>query len=211
MRKPKLIVVLAAAVLGILVLFALLPGTSKTLAQSSLQGTTSATGAATEEDFGAQCEALRTVPLVAATAAPGGTPAAEVEIARPSNSGGPGDALKLIGNPDAGKKIFVDNCQKCHGEEGVGGIANPGSDDGTIPELNPIDETIVDPDPLVFACNIDLFIEHGSAPSCPSPKETMQRWCDNNQLSPQQIADVISYLIVLNGQTPATAVPTVAK
>ena len=211
MRKSKVFVALVAALFGVLLLLIVLPGASKTLAQSSQQGTMAATMAATEADITAQCEALRTVPKVAATAAPEGTAAAEAEIARPSNPGGPGEALKLIGDPKAGEKVFVDNCQKCHGEQGVGGIANPGSDDGTIPELNPIDETMIDPDPLVFACNIDLFVEHGSVPSGPSPKETMQPWGDNKQLTSQQIADVISYVITLNGQTPATAVPTAAK
>lgn len=214
MRNPKFFIALTVAAFGVLVLFAILPGGAKTHAQSSQQGTAGATAAATEEDFGVQCEALRTVPkavATAATAAPGGTPAAEAEIARPSNPGGPGEALKLLGDPKAGEKVFVDNCQKCHGDQGVGGIANPGSDDETIPPLNPIDETIVDPDSLVFACNIDLFIEHGSVPSGPSPKETMQPWGDGSKLSPQQIADVIAYVITLNGGTPPTPAPTAAK
>src|SRR5689334_16238125 len=60
---------------------------------------------------------------------------ATVEVARPTNPGGPGPALALTGNIKAGEKVYVDNCQKCHGEKGVGGVANPGSDDGTIPPL----------------------------------------------------------------------------
>ena len=91
-------------------------------------------------------------PATAATAEPA------VEVARPSNPGGPGPALQLTGDPVAGKQIFVDNCQKCHGENGVGGVQNPGSDDGTIPELNPIDDTMVSADAKVFAYNIDLFV-----------------------------------------------------
>jgi mono/diheme cytochrome c family protein len=120
------------------------------------------------------------------------------EIARPSNSGGPGPALALTGDPVAGKQIFVDNCQKCHGENGVGGVENPGSDDGTIPELNPIDETMVSADMKVFAYNVDLFVEHGSTAPGTNVKEKMPAWGDEKKLTAQQIADVIAYVMSLN-------------
>jgi mono/diheme cytochrome c family protein len=208
MRNRNLVFILAA--ISIVTLFML---ASQNSTHKSAAATEGATMAATAEEGGAACEALRTVPKVVATAEPGGTPAAEVEIARPSNPGGPGEALKLVGDPKAGEKVFADNCQKCHGEQGQGGIKNEGSDDGTIPELNPIDETIVDNDPKVFACNIDLFVEHGSVPAGPSPKETMAPWGDQQQLTSQQIADVIAYVISLNGgsSAQATAAPTAAK
>jgi mono/diheme cytochrome c family protein len=125
---------------------------------------------------------------------------AAAEVARPSNPGGPGAAIGLTGDPKAGEKVYVDNCQKCHGEKGVGGVDNPGSDDGTIPPLNPIDETMVDKDTKVFATNIDLFVEHGSTPEGDSPKEKMAAWGDDKKLTPQQIADVIAYLISLNSK-----------
>ncbi len=121
-----------------------------------------------------------------------------VEVARPSNPGGPGPALNLTGNATAGTQVFVTNCQKCHGPQGAGGVANPGSDDGTIPPVNPIDETLVNSDLKTFAYNIDLFVEHGSTPSGPNPKQTMPAWGDDNKLTPQQIADVIAYVISLN-------------
>ena len=121
-----------------------------------------------------------------------------LEIARPSNPGGPGAAIGLTGDIKAGEKVFVHNCQKCHGEQGVGNIANPGSTDGTIPPLGPIDETLIDKDLKVFATNLDLFIEHGSTPEGPSPKEKMPAWGDEQKLTPQQIADVVAYLIGLN-------------
>jgi mono/diheme cytochrome c family protein len=146
----------------------------------------------------AACAATPAAP----TSAPAPTTAAPtdaaVEVARPSNPGGPGPALDLTGDPKNGAQIFVDNCKKCHGDEGVGGIENPGSTDGTIPPLNPIDETMVDKDPKVFAYNIDLFIEHGSTPEGPNPKDSMKAWGDNHELAPQQIADVIAYIISLN-------------
>jgi mono/diheme cytochrome c family protein len=120
------------------------------------------------------------------------------EIARPSKAGGPGPALALTGDPTAGAQVFVQNCQKCHGAAGVGGVDNPGSTDGTVPPLKPIDSTLVDKDLKVFAFNVDLFIEHGSTPEGPSPKLTMPAWGDEKTLTPQQIADVIAYLIGLN-------------
>ncbi len=208
MRTRNMLILLAATLFVVLLMMASQAGTQKTAAATS-----NATMAATEEDYGAACEALRTVPKVKATPQAGATPEEGAEeIARPSNPGGPGEALKLTGDPKAGAKIFVDSCQKCHGEAGVGGIKNEGSDDGTIPELNPIDETLVDNDLKVFACNLDLFLEHGSVPSGPSPKETMQPWGDEKLLPPQQIADVISYVMSLNGASPtATPAPTAKK
>lgn len=119
-------------------------------------------------------------------------------IARPSNPGGPGPAVDLIGNADSGKQIFASNCMVCHGSEGTGGNPNPGSTDGTIPELNPIDETLISPDYKTFATNLDLFLEHGSTPEGDSPIFQMPAWGDKQMLTPQQIADVIAYLISLN-------------
>ena len=123
-----------------------------------------------------------------------------VDIARPSNPGGPGSALNLAGNIAAGTQVFTANCEKCHGPQGVGGVANPGSTDGTVPPLNPIDDTLIDKDLKVFAYNIDLFVEHGSTPEGPGPKQTMPAWGDDKKLTPQQIADVIAYLISLNSK-----------
>jgi mono/diheme cytochrome c family protein len=206
MRNRNVFIMSAAIVVIMMVLFsAQAPSRRLSAAQAS------ASEAATEEDYGAACEAMRTVAKAPqATPAAGATEEAEEEIARPSNSGGPGQALKLTGDPKAGEKIYVDNCQKCHGEQGQGNVKNPGSDDGTVPELNPIDETITDVDPMVYACNIDLFVEHGSVPSGPKPEQTMPAWGDEHKLSDQQIADVISYVMTLNGATPATPAPTAA-
>jgi mono/diheme cytochrome c family protein len=144
--------------------------------------------------------AITTTPPVTATApvSSSAITTETTEIARPSNPGGPGAALNLTGNVASGEKIFVDNCQKCHGPQGTGGVENPGSDDGTIPPINPIDETMVSADPKEFAYNIDLFVEHGSKPSGPNPRQSMPAWGDQQKLTPQQIADVISYVMSLN-------------
>lgn len=119
-------------------------------------------------------------------------------IARPSNPGGAGPAIELTGNADSGRIIFDQNCSVCHMSEGKGGHENPGSADGTIPELNPIDETLKDPIYKTFATNLDLFLEHGSTPEGNAPIFQMPPWGDKKILTPQQIADVIAYIISLN-------------
>jgi len=131
------------------------------------------------------------------TACSSETPASE-EVARPSNAGGPGEAINLTGDASAGANIFTANCVACHGDQGKGGIPNPGSDDGTVPELNPIDSTLVSSDYKTFATNLDLFIEHGSKPEGDSPALEMKAFGDEKLLTPQQIADVIAYVISLN-------------
>jgi mono/diheme cytochrome c family protein len=126
-----------------------------------------------------------------------------MEPMAPSNGNrtpGPAITENLTGDPVNGSKVFVDNCQKCHGENGVGGVENPGSDDGTIPPLNPVDEDMGNNDPKLFATTLDLFIEHGSTPEGDSPKEKMPAWGDDQKLTPQQIADVVAYIISLNKQ-----------
>jgi mono/diheme cytochrome c family protein len=133
-----------------------------------------------------------------ASTAEGGTEVAGSNVPRPSNPGGPGPALNLTGDPASGKEIFVANCAICHAAEGRGGNPNPGSADGTIPPLNPIDPLLKDPDVRTFFTNLDLFVEHGSTPKGVSPTFSMLPWGDKSLLTPQQIADVIAYVISLN-------------
>jgi mono/diheme cytochrome c family protein len=128
-------------------------------------------------------------------------PAANEPPARPSNPGDPGPAATLTGDATKGITDFGQFCSACHGPQGREevGYPNPGSDDGIVPPLNPIDPTLVDPDPKIFAVNLDLFIEHGSIPSGSSPLIMMPSFGDSNLISDQQIADVIAYLMGLNG------------
>jgi len=127
-----------------------------------------------------------------------------VAIARPSNPGGAGLAVTLTGNVDSGKQLFAANCAVCHNAEGKGGLPNAGSDDGTVPTLNPIDPSLVSADSRVFIYNLDLFLEHGSTPAGPNPTLKMPAWGDSQKLLPQQIADLIAYVMSLNSsQTPA--------
>lgn len=135
-------------------------------------------------------------PAATATAAPSSAPV--VEVAKPSNPGGPGPAVNLEGNDKAGAQVFATNCVKCHGKEGKGGVKNPGSTDGEVPALNPVDPSLIADDATTYATNLDLYIEHGSVPEGPSPAITMTAWGDAKTLTPQQIADVIAYVMSLN-------------
>ena len=105
----------------------------------------------------------------------------------------PGQAVNLTGDPVAGKTIFDGYCKSCHGPEGTGGVANPGSDDGTVPELEPIDKGEFGTVPA-----IDLVIEHGSTPEGADTASKMPAFGDEGTLKPQQIADVIAYILELN-------------
>jgi mono/diheme cytochrome c family protein len=122
----------------------------------------------------------------------------QAEAARPSNPGGPGKAIELKGDSQKGAEIFRANCMQCHNAEGKGGIANPGSTDGTVPALKPIDPTLYSKDSKEFARNIDLFIEHGSTPEGKNPQLRMPTFGAQRLLTQQQIADVIAYCINLN-------------
>lgn len=135
------------------------------------------------------------------TPPPPGAPQPTQEPARPSYPGGPGPAASIHGNPGAGKPEFGRYCSACHGPQGVLGLPNPDSDDEQVPELNPIDPTIASSDPAVFSSNADLFVEHGSIPSGPSPLIMMPPFGDSNMLSQTQIADIIAYVMFLNGVT----------
>ena len=130
------------------------------------------------------------------TPAPAGAPTEEP--ARPSNPGGPGNAVNLTGNADRGQVAFGQYCATCHGPQGRAGRPNPDSDDGAVPGINPIDPTILSSDPKTFATNIDLFIEHGSVPAGTKPQIMMPPFGDNKLLTDQQIADLIAYVMALN-------------
>jgi mono/diheme cytochrome c family protein len=122
----------------------------------------------------------------------------QAEKARPSNPGGPGKAIALKGDPQKGGEIFRANCLRCHNAQGTGGIANPGSADGTVPALNPIDPTLYSKDAKEFAQNIDLFIEHGSTPVGKGPALRMPTFGEQRMLTQQEIADAIAFVINLN-------------
>jgi mono/diheme cytochrome c family protein len=111
---------------------------------------------------------------------------------------GPGDAINLSGNTAAGLVVYTAQCVKCHGTRGLQGVDNPGSTDGSVPALNPIDPAMVSTDLKTYTTNLDLFLQNGSTPEGTNPKLLMPAYGKDGVLTQQQIADVIAYLISLN-------------
>jgi mono/diheme cytochrome c family protein len=113
--------------------------------------------------------------------------------------GPPGAAAALIGNWKKGELLFARYCQACHGPRGSGKVTNPGSGDGTVPPLNPIDPDLADKKPSTFAAKIDRFIQHGSIPDGPHPVLFMPDWGDSKSLSQNEIASIEAFILRLNG------------
>lgn len=111
----------------------------------------------------------------------------------------PGPAATMIGNPKHGAIIFSQKCQSCHGFKGTDKVPNPGSDDGTVPPLNPIDRALYNPNAQTFVDQIDPIIQHGSTPSGPHPELKMPDWGDSHTLTQEEIAEVEAYILSLNG------------
>ncbi len=116
--------------------------------------------------------------------------------------GPPGQAATLPGDAKRGNALFRTHCQACHGPRGTDHVRNPGSDDGTVPPLNPIDPALANRTRSVFAANIDRIIQHGSVPDGPNPALDMPNWGDSRTLSQEEIADIEAYVIGLNGIHP---------
>jgi mono/diheme cytochrome c family protein len=113
--------------------------------------------------------------------------------------GPPAEAATLAGSWEQGKVLFGKRCESCHGPRGTDQVKNPGSDDGTVPPLNPIDPALAGKTASAFAANIDRMIQHGSIPDGPNPALFMPNWGDGRALSQQEIADVEAYVMRLNG------------
>jgi len=113
--------------------------------------------------------------------------------------GPPGSASFVIGNVELGEYLFKQNCEQCHGAEGKDKVPNPGSTDGTVPPLNPIDPTLSNKNAQTFVNNIDPYIQHGSIPEGQNPVLRMQPFGDNKSLTQQMISNVEAYVLYLNG------------
>ncbi|OGD21897.1 MAG: hypothetical protein A2W03_10955 [Candidatus Aminicenantes bacterium RBG_16_63_16] len=108
-------------------------------------------------------------------------------------------SMQQVGSASLGKVLFADSCRSCHGPEGKGKVPNPGSEDGTVPALNPIDREIYDPDPAVFVGRIDPFLQDGSTPPGPGPRLRMPAFGKSMGLTQEQIANLGAYVLSLNG------------
>ncbi|MDD5712489.1 MAG: c-type cytochrome [Smithellaceae bacterium] len=108
-------------------------------------------------------------------------------------------AALLNGDRGRGAALFTNICSRCHGPMGTDHVLNPGSADGTVPPLGPIDRALFSRDPDTFATRIDPFLQHGSAPEGPNPSLRMLPFGDSGTLSQAQIADAEAYVMGLNG------------
>jgi mono/diheme cytochrome c family protein len=123
-----------------------------------------------------------------------------------------GAAATIHGDPVAGRQKFGANCASCHGDRGSSGIANPGSDDGTVPGVNPLDPSFAEDskgDAAIFAFDMDPFLQHGSRPAGPNPAVSMPGFGDHKLLSQGDIADIEAYVMQLNGTFWADRCPGV--
>ena len=125
---------------------------------------------------------------------PGGAPEES-----PQGHGIPGRAAYTIGSPERGAEVFKKKCSSCHGPEGATTVPNPGSLEGKVPDLHPIDRELFNPDAQVFAENVDRYLQHGSVPAGPNPAIRMPAFGDTNVLTQQEIANVEAYILHLNG------------
>jgi mono/diheme cytochrome c family protein len=125
------------------------------------------------------------------------TAVAKAPEGAPPGAGEVGAAVSLSPDLTRGAQIYTASCVGCHGAKGEGNVANPGSKDGTVPPLSPIDPEIASPDIKAFTKNIDIYIEHGSKPEGLKPSLNMPAFGDEKKLTAQQIADVIGYTISL--------------
>ena len=121
------------------------------------------------------------------------------KIPASGKQGPPAEAARLAGRWKQGEVLFAKRCRSCHGPRGTDKVKNPGSQDGTVPPLNPIDPALASKIASVFAANIDRIIQHGSIPDGPNPALFMPNWGDGKALSQREIADVEAYVMRLNG------------
>jgi len=117
----------------------------------------------------------------------------------PGPHGPPQEASIAIGNVELGATIFHQSCESCHGAQGKGKVPNPGSANGTVPPLNPINPTLFNKNAQTFVNNIDPYIQHGSVPEGPNPVLHMLPFGDSESLTQQMIANVEAYVLHLNG------------
>jgi mono/diheme cytochrome c family protein len=110
-----------------------------------------------------------------------------------------GAAVVMVGDGGHGKILFDGSCQSCHGKNAKGGLANPGSTAGKVPPLVPIALRLFNRDPLLFAENIDRFVQLGSIPAGPAPMLRMPAFGATRALTQEQLANIEAYVLTANG------------
>ena len=107
-----------------------------------------------------------------------------------------GKSASIVGNFEHGKIIYNQQCLMCHGPHG-NPLAKGFKAEKGVPALNPIPENLYSKDVQTFINKIDIYIQHGS----PNPEGglAMPNFGDSNTMTQEQIADVESYILHLNG------------
>ncbi len=146
-------------------------------------------------DLAAYLSSLRTAPA----AVPQAQPAPAQAQPRSKSEAAPTLAATWVGTANLGGVLYDAYCAGCHGASGRGGVPNPGSTSGAVPALAPARATLASDDADEFARNLDLFIQHGSTPTGPSPAMTMPAFGDSNALTQQEISALEAYILRLNG------------
>jgi mono/diheme cytochrome c family protein len=108
-----------------------------------------------------------------------------------------------LGDPSKGKALFGQYCAFCHGPQGVQGLPNPSSDDGSVPVLNPIDPEIADPHAEVFAKNVNQYLAEGSIPEGSGPLMMMPAFGFDNLFDSKEMGEIIAYILEINGVNPS--------
>ena len=156
-----------------------------------------AAGAGTESNTEKKASASSSTPAqekgsTASTSPSSTPPAADAQAASVT-------VVKMIGDPRHGAVLFALDCAKCHGKAGVGNVPNPGSQAGVVSQLAPIARGLFSDDPVVFAENIDRFIQYGVTPPGPAPALQMPGFGATRALTLPEIANIEAYVLSLNG------------
>lgn len=192
--------ILAALVIGISIIGYLSPGFAEAPAKPAATSQKGLSPIASLKDtFSVRTsEAARPSPAKAASV-PVTAQGSKTTPDAAQDRGIPGKAAYIIGSAERGAEVFKKNCSSCHGPEGVTNVPNPGSQEGKVPNLSPIERELFSADAQTFAENIDRYIQHGSVPAGPNPAIRMPAFGDTNTLTQQEIANVEAYILQFNG------------
>ncbi len=139
----------------------------------------------------------------APTTQPQKEPAVDTALALPASGeqGSPGAAAIMVGSAGTMAMFFFNQyCLYCHSDPERPALAQPGSSAaGIVPRLWPIRVPLYNSDPLIFAQNIDRFIQHGSRPAGAEPHVFMPAFGATKTLSQPQIANIEAYILSANG------------
>jgi len=108
-----------------------------------------------------------------------------------------GPAAGMFGSVSQGLTVYNASCAACHGSAGQPTLAYPGLASVQNPNTSySMDSQLYDPNPALFARNIDCFIQHGSNPV--GPPSPMPSFGDSGTLTQTQIANVEAYVMSLS-------------